>query len=93
MLEIIHSSRYQRATGSIENTKKCLIKFPFVGTIYQFMLNLTFLLSVFKKKKKFHPKGQDVEAQAASEQELTPIDPLRSAYRFILELREVGGGP
>ena len=46
-----------------------------------------------KKEKKFHPKGQDVEAQAANEQELTPMDPLRSVYRFILELREVGGGP
>ena len=44
-------------------------------------------------KQKFHPKGQGVEAQAANEQELTPMDPLRSAYRFILEVREVGGGP
>ena len=46
-----------------------------------------------KKKKKFHPKGQGVEAQAANEQELTPMVPLRSAYRFILEVREEGGGP
>ena len=57
-------------------------------------------MSVFKKKKKkdskikkFHPKGQDVEAQAANEQELTPMDPLRREYRFILEVREEGGGP
>ena len=55
--------------------------------------NLTRISSEHFKKQKFHPKGQDVEAQAASEQELTPMDPLRSAYRFILEVREVGGGP
>ena len=61
--------------------------------------NLAFIFSEHLKKKnetfskKSHPKGQDVEAQAANEQELTPMDPLRSVYRFILELREVGGGP
>ena len=27
-----------------------------------------------KTKKKFHPKGQDVEGQTANEQELTPMD-------------------
>ena len=44
-------------------------------------------------KKKVSPEGPGCGAQAAAEQELTPMDPLRSAYRFILEVREERGGP
>ena len=99
----IPSAKYQTATGILKR-QKMLNKLLFKSQKKKKLAktNLAFIFSehckkktnFFKKKeKKFHPKGQDVEAQAANEQELTPMDPLRSVYRFILELREVGGGP
>ena len=101
----IPSAKYQTATGILKR-QKMLNKSYFSKAkkkeISKNKLGIHFSERLKKKKnetfskkkeKKFHPKGQDVEAQAASEQELTPMDPLRSVYRFILELREVGGGP
>ena len=79
---------------------RLLIFYPLLSfsnyVFLSYLLLFFWLLSIIffaKNRAKVSPKGPGCGAQAATEQELAPMDPLRSAYRFILEVREEWGGP